>query len=281
MDTIGNTWKLYKQSFNFLNADVEIVLFPVMSGISTILLAAGFFFPLFRSGLLREFAQKSAPSELYLLLFAWYYLNYLVIIFFNSALVGCAHIRISGGDPTVRDGMRIAIRHLDRIAYWAFIAATVGVILGALRNKGKGFIGKLLAGGLGLAWTLVTYLIIPVIILEDRTTYESMQRSAELFNKRWGEQIAGTFGFGVLNVLLVLPAVALGLLLYRVDPALAVITVVCYILILAAISSAVRGVFTVVLYRYASTGNLPGAFSSRQIDGILGAPQKPSWDQPL
>jgi hypothetical protein len=63
---------------------------------------------------------------------------------------------------------------------------------------------------------------------------------------------------------------ALGLLLYKLDPALAIITVVWYVLILAAISSAVKGVFTVVLYRYASSGELPGSFSSGQIDRILG-----------
>ncbi len=271
MGTIGRTWSLYKQSFDVLSADIEIVLFPVMSGISAILIAAGFFFPLFQSGLLRDLAQRKASSEIYLLLFVWYFLNYFAVVFFNSALVGCANIRLSGGNPTVRDGLRIAIQHIDRIAYWAFIAATVGVILSVLRDKSKGLLGKLLTGGLGLGWTLVTYLIVPVLILEDRTTYDSMQRSAELFRKRWGEEIAGDFGFGLLNILLFLPAIALGLVLYRVDPALAIIFVVWYIIILAAISSAVKGIFTVVLYRYASTGELPGGFSGRQIDGILGA----------
>jgi hypothetical protein len=178
MGTIGNTWTLYKQSFDVLSADPEIVFFPVMSAISSLLLAAGFFFPLCQSGLLRDLAQKNASSEVYLLLFVWYCLNYFVVILFNSALVGCANIRLTGGDPTVRDGLRIAVRHMDRIAYWAFIAATVGVILSLFRNRGRGFLGRVIAGGLGLAWTLVTYLIIPVIILEDRTTYDSMQRSA-------------------------------------------------------------------------------------------------------
>jgi hypothetical protein len=253
-----------------LSADVEIVFFPVMSAISSILLAAGFFFPMFQSGLLRDLAQKNGHSEVYLLLFVWYYLNYFAVIFFNSALVGCANIRLTGGDPTVRDGLRIAVQHIDRIAYWAFIAATVGVILGMLRDRSRGFLGRILAGGLGLAWTLVTYLIIPVIILEDRTTCDSMGRSAELFKKRWGEEVAGSFGFGLLNILFLLPGIALGLLLCKVDPALGIITVVWYVLILAAISSAVKGIFTVVLYRYASTGELPGNFSGRQIDRILG-----------
>lgn len=280
MGTVDKTWSLYKQSFDILSADAEIVLFPVLSAVSAVLVAAGFFIPLFNAGMLKELANKNPSTEAYVILFAWYYLNYLVIIFFNSALVSCANIRLCGGDPKVGDGLRIAARHFGKIACWAFVAATVGVILDTLKSKSNKLIGRLLSGGLGLAWTLITYLIIPVIILEDRTIYESMERSAELFRKRWGEQIAGNIGFGLLNFLLLLPALAIGLLLYKIDPPLAVITVVCYIIILSAISSAVKGIFTVVLYRYASTGELPNGYSGRQIDDALGVERKPSWNLP-
>jgi hypothetical protein len=278
MDTLGRTWTLYKQSFSILSADAEIVFFPVMSAVSAILLAAGFFFPLIRSGIFRDIDPKNISWEIYALIFIWYFLNYFIVIFFNSALVGCANMRLSGGDPKVRDGLRIAFQHIDKILAWAFVAATVGVILDTIRNKSNKFIGRLLAGGLGLAWTVITFLIVPVIILEDRTTYDSIQRSAELFRKRWGEQIAGSFGFGLLNLLLLLPALLMGLLLYRLDPVLAVIMVVWYAIILAAISSAVKGVFAVVLYRYASTGVLPDGFSAGAINNTLGAPKREPWD---
>ena len=278
MGTLERTWSLYKQSFNILSADAEIVFFPVMSAISAILLAAGFFYPLFRSGLFKGLDPHNIPWEIYTILFIWYFLNYLVIIFFNSALVGCANMRLSGGDPKVRDGFRIAFQHIDRIAAWAFVAATVGVVLDAIRNMSKKFIGRLIAGGLGMAWTLITYLIIPVIILEERTTYDSIQRSAELFRKRWGEQLAGSFGFGLLNVLLLLPALLIGLLLFKVDPTLAIIFGIWYIIILTAITSAVKGVFTVVLYRYASTGVLPTGFSAREIDSTFGERKRDPWD---
>jgi len=271
MGTLDRTWTLYKQSFNILSADAEIVLFPVVSAISTIVVGAGFFFPIFRSGILRDVKPENLPWEIYALVFAWYFVNYFIILFFNSALVGCANMRLSGGDPKVRDGLRIAMQHLGKIAVWAFLSATVGVILNTIRERSNKLIGRLLAGGLGLAWTLMTYLIVPVIILEDRTTYDSMQRSAELFRKRWGEQVAGSFGFGLLNLLLLVPALFLGLFLFKLDQALAIITVVWYILILAAITSAVKGVFTVVLYRYASTGVLPDGFSGRAIDAALDA----------
>jgi hypothetical protein len=126
-----------------------------------------------------------------------------------------------------------------------------------------------LAGGLAVAWNLIPYLIVPVIILEERTTYDSIQCSGELFRKRWGEQIVGDFGFGLLNFIQTIPALMVGLLIFKFDRALAIIVVVWYVLILAAITTAVKGVLTVVLYRYASTGDLPTSFNPRQIEDAL------------
>ncbi len=276
MGTLGRTWELYRQSFNVLSADAEIVLFPIMSAISAILLAAGFFFPLYLNGTLQAIGQHNAGGEEYALLFVWYYLNTFIVVFFNSALVGCANIRLSGGDPKVRDGLRIAADHLGTIAVWALIAATIGMLLSSLRDRRNKLI-SLLASGVGLAWALMTYLIIPVLILEHRTIFESMHRSSELFRKRWGEEIAGSFGFGFLSLLLFLPALVIGWLIFPLDRALAIIIVVWWLVILAAISSAVKGVFTVALYRYASQGEAPAGFSAALIDGALSGRRAEDW----
>jgi len=109
MGTLERTWSLYKQSFNILSADAEIVFFPVMSAISAILLAAGYFYPLFRSGLFKGLDPHNVPWEIYAILFIWYFLNCLVIIFFNCALVGCANMRLSGGRS--KSARRSAHRH--------------------------------------------------------------------------------------------------------------------------------------------------------------------------
>ena len=277
MGTLGRIWDLYKQSFDVLCADAEILLFPILSGISAMMVAAGFFIPMFYSGTLETLGRQPPTLGQSATLFAWYFLHYFFVIFFNSALVGCANIRLGGGDPTVRDGLRIAGNKLTQIAAWAIVAATVGWLFRSLQS-GRNRIGRLLTAGLGLAWTLITYLIIPVIILEDRTVFDSMQRSAQLFRERWGEQIAGSFGFGLINVFLFLPAVAIGWLLSLLDPALGIIFAVCYLLILSVITSAVRGVFTVALYRYASDGQAPRGFSTRMIDNALGVRRAAEWD---
>ena len=101
--------------------------------------------------------------------------------------------------------------------------------------------------------------------------FDSIYRSAELFKKTWGEEVAGSFGFGLLNLLLSLPAFLMAFLLWPYDRGAAIIVGLVYILILAVVASAAKGVFTAALYRYAATGEAPSGFSADLIDGSLGS----------
>ncbi|MFN7993119.1 MAG: DUF6159 family protein [Bryobacteraceae bacterium] len=283
MSKLDRTWLLFKESFAVLAADGEILLFPVLSGISILLLSIGFFVPMYENGMLKALALRRGTWEHYAVLFAWYYLNFFVGIFFNGALIGCANIRLSGGNPTVSDGFRIAFSRVGRIAGWAFIAATVGMVLHGLRERGKGIL-NLLVAGLSLMWTLITYMVVPVLLFEDCGVVGSIHRSEELFEKHWGEQVAGDFGFGLLSFFLSLPAFAIAFFVWKVDRVAAIIFPAVYLLILATVTSAVKGVFTVALYRYATQGSAPVGFSADAINDLLGG-RKPlslgesPWDR--
>jgi hypothetical protein len=269
MGRLGRTWLLFKESFAVLAGDSEILVFPVCSGISLLLLGASFFIPLYRDGTLQAVTHHKGTWDDYAVLFAWYYLNFFVGIFFNSALMGCANIRLSGGQPTVGAGFRMALSRVGPIAVWALVAASVGLVLSSVRDR-RNQLMSFVAAGLNLAWSLITYLIVPVLLFEDRGVFGSLHRSEQLFRSHWGEQVAGSFGFGLLSTLLSIPAVLLALACWRVDPIAGIILAAVYLLILATVTSAVKGVFTVALYRYATAGSAPSGFSADAIDGALG-----------
>jgi hypothetical protein len=275
-------WQLFKESFAVLAADTEMLLFPVLSGVSALLLGASFFIPLYQDGVFEAIRLHKAAWDSYAVLFVWYYINFLVGIFFNSALMGCANIRLSGGKPSVSAGLRIAYSRIGPIAAWAFVAATVGLVLHSVRDR-RNWLLSLVAAGLSLAWTLLTYLIVPVLLFEDRGIFDAIHRSQELFRSHWGEQVAGNFGFGLLSLLLSLPALALAAACWRWDPIAGIILAAVYLLILATVTSAVKGIFTVALYRYATAGAAPPGFSAGVIDGALGGRRRNSeqapWDR--
>lgn len=273
--SLENTWGLTKQSFAVLRADKEILLFPVMSAAAAILVTLTFFIPLLLTGALQSSGEARGSVANLVVLFAFYYANYFVIVFFNSAMVACASIRLSGGAPTVGDGLRVARSRLGRIALWALVASTVGLLLRLLEERARK-LSRLVIALLGATWTLLTYFMIPVLVFEDLTIGDSLRRSAELFRRNWGEEVVSGFSFGLLFFLLAIPGFLLGFLGFAVHPVAGVAVLALYFLVLAAVASAVKGIFVVALYRYATQGEVPSAFSPHLVQGAF-APRESRW----
>src|SRR5262249_29676200 len=144
-------------------------------------------------------------------LFLFYVCNYFVVIFFNCAMVACATIRMGGGNPTVGDGFRAASARLPGIAGWAVVSATVGLVLRMIEERSEK-IGRLVSGLVGMGWTLVSFLVVPILVVENRSPLAALKESTQLLRKTWGEQLVGNFSFGLMFFFLGIPAYALILL---------------------------------------------------------------------
>lgn len=84
-------------------------------------------------------AAEGAPEEpvFYVTAFLFYFCNYFVIIFFNSALVIATLRYLQGEDPSVRKALAATFGLLPQILGWAFVSAVVGTILNALERNQK------------------------------------------------------------------------------------------------------------------------------------------------
>jgi len=270
--SFSNSWALVKESARVLSLDRELLIFPLLSGVASILVIVSYFGPI---GFLGGWELLDSESSGYLgsvIMFGFYLIQYFVVFFFNTALVGAALIRMDGGDPTVSDGMRIAWDKLPAILGYAVLSATVGMILRTLAER-LGFIGRLVLSALGVGWSLATFLAVPVLVTRDIGPIEVVKESATLFKKTWGEQVVGNFGMGWAGFLMAASwtltlalgfAVAGGLGLGFLVPPLIVIGVLGYVA-LGLILSALKGIYTAALYRYASTGEA-GMMDSRIVE---------------
>jgi len=257
MGRIGRGWKLAKMSLSIIRKDKEILIFPILSGMVTIIILASFFVGVIFSVGFDELASGSSSWYFYAFLAAFYFVSFFVSIFFNACVIGCATIRMNGGDPTVKDGFRIAMENIGRIAAWALFAATIGLIIRTIQER-VGFIGKMIMGALGVAWTVVTYFVVPVLIYEKLGPWGSVKRSASILRKTWGEALVGNLGLGLIFFLLgalgFIPII-LGALVGGVVGAIAgFVIAIVYWLIIAVIASAAQSVLVAALYRYATTG---------------------------
>jgi hypothetical protein len=275
MGKLSNSWQLMKTSLNVLRKDKEIMIFPVLSFVACAILLLSFFVGFWFLGL------PSIDSSFWIwavLMIFIYFILFFIVIFFNTAIIACAHIRLNGGDPTVADGLRIASQNLGRIFLWALISATIGMILQAIREK-AGWVGKIIAGIIGIAWTYVTFFIIPVLIYEKKGMVPSIRRSASLFRQTWGETIIGSFGFGIIFVALgllgILPII-LGFYLGGITGlVVGFIIAFFYWAVIGVVASALNGIYVAALYQYATTKQLPEAF-----DASLIPPPLPGFSNP-
>jgi len=267
MGRIGRGWKLAKMSLGIIRKDKEILIFPVLSGIVTMVILASFFVGVFFSVGLDGLANGSSSWYFYVFFAVFYFVSFFVSIFFNACVIGCATIRLNGGDPTVKDGFRIAMANIGRIAAWALFAATIGLIIRSVQQR-AGFIGKLIMGAIGVAWTVVTYFVVPVLIYEKLGPWGSVKRSASILRKTWGEALVGNLGLGLVFLLLALPGIIpiiAGALIGGVVGAIVgFVVAVVYWLILAVIASAAESILVAALYRYATTGKM-----SEDFDGAV------------
>src|SRR5690606_4396927 len=158
---LTNSWELVKASWEVLRSDKELLIFPIVSFVAVLLVSISFFVPIGLIG----YNDGNVNALGYVLLFLYYVVMYTVIFFFNTALVGAALKRLEGGDPTLSDGLSIATSRLGQIIGYAVIASTVGVALNWLRDQG--FIGRIAAGLIGFAWGVATFLVVPVLVVEN------------------------------------------------------------------------------------------------------------------
>jgi hypothetical protein len=260
MGRISRGWKLTKLSLRVIRKDKEILLLPVLSALTTLLVMASFVVGIFLTTGFEQISDGSATIFWVALAFAFYFISYFITIFFNAAVIGCATIRLNGGDPKIKDGLKVAMDNVGRILAWAVLAATVGMIIKAVQQR-VGIIGKIVMGALGVAWTLVTYFVVPVLVYEKLGPWGAVKRSASVFKSTWGEMIVGNLGLGIIFFLFGLVGlvfIVLGALVGGpVGLVVGLIAAVVYWLILAVVKTAAEGVLVAALYRYATTGQVP------------------------
>ncbi len=272
MSTIRRSYAIFVESLRILSQDKEILIFPLLSGIITIVAFVTMVFTGVTSGLFAHLGGNNNPLA-YVVLFVWYFVSWFIVLFFNVAVIECASIRLKGGDPTIADGFRASMQHLGRIAVWALVSASVGVILRVVAERAK-IVGRIIAGLLGAAWSIATYFIVPVMIFERRSVRDSVKQSTQLIAKTWGESLVAAGGIGAFIMLLAVGGLALPVVAFFISPTAALVALaimVVYWIGLAVVSAALSGIFRTALYLYATEGRMPAGYTPEYVQNAFAA----------
>lgn len=257
MSRIANSFALARSSWHVLKADKELILLPIISGIASVIVAVTFIVPIFLAG-----GGGTTTGAGFALMVLMYFVLAYITIFFNAALVSAANERLGGGDPTIGSAIRGAAHRAGKIVPWALLSATVSVILRAIEER-VGLIGQIIVAAVGVAWSVITFLVLPIIVIEGSGARDAVKKSGSLLRSTWGENLAAQFGLGLVGFLLILPGgvvIFLGISAGGTIAAVALLLGVIWIIVAAASVAALSAIYQTALYHFAVAGSVPSGY---------------------
>jgi hypothetical protein len=270
MNSFKRGWKLSGQSWRALREHGRLVLFPLYGAVCVLIVVA----PLALPGALLAGRGDTVPGVALLALAL--YAAAFVTTFFGVALAAAADKVLRGEEEGLGYGFKVARSRLGAIAGWALLSATVSALIRVLESRGE--VARIVTSLIGAAWSIVTFMALPVVALEGLGPIAALKRSAYLFKERWGGQLGGMVAIGFAVFLFgMLPSFALigggvAILSGSGPSAAGVVLVVLGGIgfgISALIGSALRQVFAVALYRFAHDGDAIGGFSADDLENSI------------
>jgi Family of unknown function (DUF6159) len=263
MGSLMRGWRLTKTSWGILRADKELAAFTTMGAICTIVAALLFVLPAIVVG---SHGRANGPAGI-VLLFLFYLVTTIITVYFNTALVAVALDRLRGGRAPMSMGYQVARSKFATIFVFSLVSATVGVLVALIEERFE-IVGKIIGSVIGAAWSIATFLVLPVVVAEGGSPFGAIKRSASLLRSTWGEQIGGSTGISLVFLLLALLAaapIALGALAGGIVLWLGIAIAAVYLGLLFIVASALGQILRSAIYLYAETGQVPAQYDASLI----------------
>ncbi|MGB5006374.1 MAG: DUF6159 family protein [Ferruginibacter sp.] len=268
-DRLSTGWRITMNSFAILKKNRQLIIFPILSGISLLMMMGIFILGIFAvAGWDVDYINTDNDVVNYAIMFLFYFVNYFVVVFFNMALIHCSKLYFNGEEVSVSIGLKFSASRIGVILSWALFAATVGTILKIIQEN-SGWLGKIITGLIGIVWGITTFFVVPVIAYENLGPVAAFKRSAQLMKEKWGESLGATFSLGLMQTLVFLLAmVPIFLIASYVNIFIGITLGVVVGFLIFAIFSAAQTIFISSVY-HNITGNIDDHFDQKLIDSLF------------
>ncbi|USN43928.1 MAG: hypothetical protein H6500_06080 [Candidatus Woesearchaeota archaeon] len=273
MGTFSRSWKLTKLSFSVIGKDKELLLFPLLSGVFSLLFLLALIVPGIFFGGYFSLDNDQVGALSLLIVFLLYFGLAFISTFFNTAVVYTTKKRFEGGNATFGESLSFVFSRIYLVFLWSVVSASVGLLLRLLEKASErlGLVGNLLMSVVismfGFAWSLITLFVVPAMVYYDLTPFDAIKKSSDSLRKTWGEQFTRIFGLGAIQFVAFVLVLVFGFLLFSllspfgsagVLTALGITGVL--LLFVYLLFSVANAVFSTALFVYADKGKIPGDF---------------------
>jgi hypothetical protein len=268
MSRFQNSIALAKSSWQILRDDKQLTMLPLLSLLTTLAVAVVVLLPI---GLIaRDGSGGYSGSKplVWILGFIGAVAFSYIVVFFNAALVFAANSRFQGRPVSVNEAIHAARERAHLLLPWAVVSATVSVVLRGVEQRG-GIVGRIVGSIAGMAWSVVTFLVLPVLVFEGLGPVAAVKRSAQLFKGTWGENLMTNAGIGLIGLFAIIGGALPLVLFLAIGGPVAILGIALFVLWVVTVmlvSSTLTGIFQTALYRYATGAPVPG-FEPGELQG--------------
>lgn len=277
LSRIGNGLSLSVDSLYVVLRDKTLLWFPLMSMGVTMLTVWMFYLSAGNDKMMfivntqvNAVGQQSLNYGYYATVFIAYLCLYGFAVYCNTALVACAHISMTERDSKFRDGVQAATRNLPSIIIYSLLSSTIGTLLSLLDREKH--LSRIIRAVVRSGWSLLTYFVIPVMVIERRFIFSALPRSGQIMSQTWGEALSAHFGLGWFLLLLNIPTACFFAYEYYVGVVMPFSSalVLSWLLFTLILGTTAKNVLTVVLYLYATTGEAPKGWKAEALQNAFG-----------
>lgn len=230
MNRFERSWLLFRSSLAVIARNKELLIFPIFISIASAVILLFFLVPVavwptghpilsaehWRALGQTFFAKTSnmsgghqytySPVGIAYVVFL-YFVSMFVATFFNVAFYNEILAALSGQPVSLARGLQYAASRWKAILMWSLFAGLIGLIIRAIEERSD-FIGRIVMGLIGLAWSVASVFAIPVIVRDPETAnpVTILKKSAEIIRNAWGEGLIGYIGIGAINALVMIPS---------------------------------------------------------------------------
>ncbi len=267
---------LFKETFRFLSADKEMLAIPVVALVVQLFFFGVVTLILFGTGMLSEVGQNETmtnPAE-FATVFLWYIVSAFMLAWTQAAIAHTVYTRAHGGNATLGEAMRVAFQNWSALLLWSVITSTVGILLRAVAERSQ-LLMRMVTAIIGAAWSVLTYFVVPSIVIGKRPAFGAIRDSGSVFKRTWGETLVTNVSF---SLIFTLGFIAYGIVLlglgFLFGWSIGAVLLICSmgvfgIVVLALMSATLGSILRTLLYIYASEQIAPQNFNTELLGQML------------
>ncbi len=259
-DSLSRGWIFLRESFVMAFRDKDLFLPSLFSVLANLVLLGGLGLILYLTGNLEPLLEDEGISPLgWVILIVMAFVGYLVTYFFTGMTVHLVDVHLRGKDAQLGSAFADCVRNIGGITALALVSLAVALLASAIRGNRRRGLRDAAADVVERAWLAVTYLLLPIMILEDVPFTKSVERARSLHRHNLVQIVVGELGLmltsRIISVIMTIIGIGIAVVAYFIAPPLLPVGIGIALLLFvlaAAFVAYVRTAFYTCLYLWAA-----------------------------